>query len=61
MFVFLNDGRKVNMFWVATFYIKDTCIVYEMAKGNNQEVIEEFDSVEEAQARLNELNEKFIG
>lgn len=61
MFVFLNDGRKVNMYWVVTFYAKDNCVVFEMAKGSNQEVIEEFDSPQEAQARVDELSEKYIG
>ena len=61
MFLFLNDGRKVNMYWVVTFYAKDNCVVYEMAKGSNQEVIEEFDSPQEAQARVDELSEKYIG
>lgn len=61
MFVFLNDGRKVNMYWVVTFYSKDNCVVYEMAKGNNQEVIEEFNSPQEAQARVDELSEMYVG
>lgn len=61
MFVFLNDGRKVNMYWVVTFYAKDNCVVFEMAKGSNQEVIEEFNSPQEAQARVDELSEKYIG
>lgn len=60
MFIFLNDGRKVNMFWVVDFYVRDSQVIYEMAKGNNQEVVEVFNNPQEAQARVDELSEKYI-
>lgn len=59
MFVYLNDGRKVNICWVATFYTRGSNVVYEMAKGNNQEVIESFETEADAQARVDELYKKY--
>lgn len=60
MFVELNDGRKVNMIWVISFYQDKNKVIFEMAKGNSVRVEEIFESDSEAEARVDELEKEFI-
>lgn len=60
MFVELNDGRKVNMIWVISFYQDKNKVIFEMAKGNTVRVEEVFDSESEAESRVDELEKEFI-
>ncbi len=60
MVVVLNDGRKVNMIWVVTFY-QDKCnVIYEMVKGHGLKITETFETEEEAEARISELEDEYV-
>lgn len=62
MWVVLNDGRKVNMFWVVSFYQdkQDKCnVIYEMSKGHGLQITETFKTEEEAKQRELGLEEEF--
>lgn len=60
MFVILNDGRKVNMYWVITFYQQKEKVIYEMAKGNALKIEEAFASEEEAKSRVEDLEKQYL-
>lgn len=60
MFIILNDGRKVNMIWVISFYQDRTKVIYDMAKGNTSKVEETFPTEEDAANRVIELEKEFI-
>jgi hypothetical protein len=60
MFIFLNDGRKVNMMWVATFYQEKNEVIYEMVKGQTVKVVESFGTEAEAKARIDELEDIYL-
>lgn len=60
MFIILNDGRKVNMLWVISFYQDKSEVVFDMAKGTAQQVRESFNTNEEAATRVEELEKEFL-
>ncbi|WP_304393082.1 hypothetical protein [uncultured Clostridium sp.] len=60
MWVYLNDGRKVNMFWVVSFYQDKKDVIYEMAKGHGLKVIEPFGTEDEAEKRVEQLEEEYV-
>lgn len=60
MFIILNDGRKVNMLWVLSFYQEKNKVIYEMMKGNTSKIEEVFPTEEEAIARNTALEEEYV-
>lgn len=60
MFTTLNDGRKVNMVWVLSFYQDGNKVIYDMAKGTTNRIEELFESEEEASDRIDELEDEYL-
>ena len=61
MFTVLNDGRKVNMFCVCTFFQRGNEVVYETVKNNTQsDIVEVFESDSDAAIRVQEFEDNFM-
>ena len=60
MFIELNDGTTQNIMTISRIYIQETDLVYETAKGSLNEIREHFDTIEEAQARYEDLQNKLL-
>lgn len=60
MFVVLNDGRKVNMTYVLSFYQEGKDVVFDMVKGDGLRIREPFKTEAEAEERVKGLEEEFI-
>ena len=53
IFVELNNGTKVNLIHTSQIKQLDNQVIYEQAKGSD--IIEYFDTVQEAQSRYEDL------
>ncbi len=60
MFVYLNDGRKVNMMWVMSYYQDKNIVIYDMIKGQTLKIEEVFKTEDEAKARVVELDGNYV-
>lgn len=60
MFIYLNDGRKLNLMWVMSYYQDKNVVVFDMIKGQTLKVEEVFETEEEATARITELDENYV-
>lgn len=63
MFIYLNDGRKVNMMWVMSYYQDNQnkkVVIYDMVKGQTLKIEEVFETEAEAEARIAELDENYV-
>lgn len=55
VFIELNDNRKVNLIHISEINIEDKTIMYKTAKGSLSNIVEYFETAEEAQSRYSEL------
>lgn len=60
MFIYLNDGRKLNLMWVMSYYQDKNVVVFDMIKGQTLKVEEVFETEEEATARITELDTNYV-
>lgn len=60
MFIYLNDGRKVNIMWVMSYYQNKNVVVYDMVKGQTLKIEEVFETDEEAATRVEELDNNYV-
>lgn len=63
MFIYLNDGRKVNMMWVMSYYQDNQnkkVVIYDMVKGQTLKIEEVFETEAKAEARIAELDENYV-
>lgn len=60
MFIYLNDGRKVNIMWVMSYYQNKNVVVYDMVKGQTLKIEEVFKTDEEAATRVEELDNNYV-
>lgn len=60
MFIYLNDGRKLNIMWVMSYYQDKNIVVYDTIKGQSSKVEETFETEGEATARIKELDGNYV-
>lgn len=60
MFIYLNDGRKLNLMWVMSYYQDKNVVVFDMIKGQTLRVEEVFETEEEASARVKDLDKNYV-
>lgn len=60
MIITLNDGRKLNMIWVVSFFQDKNKVIYETAKGQRTRIEEVFETENDAKTRVEELEQNFV-
>ena len=60
MFITLKDGRRINIFHIAGIQRTNNQIIFKSARGTMSDIIENYNTVEEAITRYNELNDMLV-
>lgn len=60
IFIELNNGKKLNVLHISKISLNDKDVIYESAKGSLNNIIEHFESADEANAKYKELKKNLL-